>query len=187
MAELARVCEVLFTQEEIARRVEELGKQLTAEFASAAPIFVAVLQGAVIFYSDLIRSVRLNIACDMVWLASYHDSSSSSAEPEIIVGPRQEWRDRDILFVDEIIDTGRTARRLLQLARERGAATARLCTLLDKPARRVCEIRADYVGFTLPDLFVVGYGLDYQGAARNLPYIGWIEEESQALPGRDRY
>lgn len=155
----------------IAQRVGELGLQLTADFAGKDPIFVAVLQGAVVFFADLIRQVQLELVCDTISVSSYRGGGHPAGEPQLILQPREDWKGRHIIFVECIVDTGMTAKLLAQMAAERQAATVRLCTLLNKPSRRTEEVRCDYVGFTIEDHFVVGYGLDFRGRSRNLPHI----------------
>ncbi len=162
---------ILLRADQIAQRVRELGRELTADYRGKDPIFVAVLQGAVVFFADLIREVELELVCDLVSVSSYAGSKQPAGEPQLLLQPREDWKGRHIVFVEAIVDTGMTARLLNHIAVERHAESARLCTLLDKPSRRRINARCDYVGFTVEDQFVVGYGLDYEGRHRNLAHI----------------
>ena len=148
--------------------------QITRDYEGKSPVVAPAMRGALMFYADLIRRIRLDIICDLVWVSTYGAERSSSGRIDLVVEPRENWSGRDVVLVEDIVDTGRTGEFLLSMARGRGARTVRLCTLLDKPSRRVCEVRPDYIGFTIPDEFVVGYGLDCGGLGRNLEYVGTL-------------
>ena len=170
--------QILFTAVQIEDRVRQLGEELTKDFAGETPIFVAVMQGAVIFFADLIRHVQLDLLCDFVSVSSYGDEMQPAGDPLLLHGPRHDWRGRAVVFVEAVVDTGSTARLLYALAEERSAQSVTICALLDKPSRRSFPLRVDYKGFTAPDVFVVGYGLDYAGRMRNLPEIGLMTRGS---------
>jgi hypoxanthine phosphoribosyltransferase len=171
--------EILFTPEQIRQRVYEMGGQISREYAGLQPVMVAVAQGALVFHADLIRCLdpALDPLCDIVSVSSYVCGVTPTTEPRLLLEPGLNWEGRNIIFVESIVDTGKTARLLRDLACAGGACSARICAFLDKPSRRICHIDADYVGFTVPDLFVVGYGLDYGGKYRNLPYIKVLSPE----------
>ena len=165
---------LLLSPDQIADRVAALGSEISADYRDEQPILVGVMLGAGVFFADLIRKIELDIVCDLVSVSSYRNTTTAAHDPDLLMGPREDWCGRHLLFVEAIVDTGKTARMLLQMARDRHAASARMCTLLDKPSRRLCEVGPDYTGFTIPDTFVVGYGLDYCGMGRNRPGIETI-------------
>ena len=157
---------VLISKEEILAKSAELGKQLTEEYQGKNPLVVGILKGAVPFMADLTREINTYLELDFMDVSSYGNATVSSGE----VG-------RHILIVEDIIDSGRTLAYLVDLFRYRKAASVKIVTLLDKPEGRVVDIKADYVGFDVPNEFVVGYGLDYAETYRNLPYIGVLKPE----------
>lgn len=175
MAGRELVREVMFSRTAIQRRVEALGAEITRDYGDKDLVLVTAMQGAMFFFADLARQIKLSLICDVVWVTSYEGGTTSSGTIRTLLAPGEEWRDRDVLFIEDIVDTGRTGAHLMQLARERRARTARLCTLLDKPSRRVLDFYADYVGFGLSNRFVIGYGLDWNGRGRNLDFIGAID------------
>ena len=168
----ADVEEILLTEEQIQARVAELGVQLTADYAGREPVLISVLKGSIVFLADLVRGVELPLSIDIMEVSSYGAATESSGQVRILKDLSNPIEGRDVLVVEDIIDTGLTLNYLLRYLREKGPATLRICCLLDKPARRLTEIEIDYVGFTIPDRFVIGYGLDYGERYRNLPYIG---------------
>ena len=163
---------VLVRREEIAAAVEQLGKKITEDYAGKEPIFVGILKGAVVFYSDLIRQVDLPLQTGFMAVSSYGAATHSTGVVKIDLDLKLDVTGRDILIVEDIVDSGMTLHYLKQHLSDRGAASIRICTLLDKPARRRVDLQADYFCFTIPDEFVVGYGLDYAEKYRNLPDIG---------------
>lgn len=169
--------EVLVSHEEIVAAAEKLGQKLTAEYQGKNPIFVGILKGSVPFIAELIKHVDTQLELDFMLVSSYHGGTASSGVINIIKDLNQDVTGRDILFVEDIIDTGQTLKNLRDLFKERKAASVKIATLLDKPEGRVVEIDADYTCFTIPNEFVVGYGLDYQENYRNLPYVGVLKEE----------
>lgn len=167
---------VLVAEEDIRLRVDELGKEITRDYAGMQPIAVCVLRGAIPFYADLIRRIDLPVTVDTITVSSY-GSGTVSGKLKVITDMRTSVEGRDVLVVDDIIDSGRTSVALIEMLKERGAKSVRTCALLDKPSRRVVDIKGDYVGFAIPDEFVVGYGLDWNEKFRNLPHVYTLKEE----------
>ncbi len=174
----ADVAEVLLTEEQVQSRVAELAAELHEDYCGREVLMVGVLTGAVVFLSDLIRYLRMPLCIDFVHLRSYWDGTVSSGKIEVVKDLSCPPRGRDILIIEDIVDTGRTLANLVQTLRERGAASVRVCALLNKPSRRAVEIPLDYVGFDIPDVFVVGYGLDFAGQYRNLPCVAVLRPEA---------
>lgn len=171
------ILKVLVTEEEIARRINELGEQIFDEFADKNPIFVGVLKGCFVFMADLVRATQIKSELEFIGLSSYNSGTSSSGVVEITRDLQKDITDRHIIVVEDILDSGNTLSFLKKLLEAKGAASVTIVTLLDKPARREKAITADYVGFVVPDEFVVGYGLDYDQEYRNVPYIGVLKPE----------
>jgi hypoxanthine phosphoribosyltransferase len=167
--------EILLTEEEISERVAQLGAQLEADYAGRDPVLVSVLKGSIIFLADLIRAMQTSLALDLMEVSSYGASTESSGQVRILKDLSKPIEGRDVIVVEDIIDTGLTLNYLLRYLHDKGPASIRICCLLDKPARRLAEIPIDYRGFTIPDRFVVGYGLDYDERYRNLPFIGVLK------------
>ena len=169
--------EVLFTEQRIRSRIGALGAEIARDYAGQRLLLMAMLKGGVVFISDLMRSIPIHLDIDFIQPSSYGSGTVSSGVVDIKVFPDAGFHDKRVLLLDDILDTGRTLRRVVDLLRERGARDIRTCVLLDKKARRVVDIEADYVGFHVDDFFVVGYGLDFDDRYRNLPYIGVLKEE----------
>lgn len=163
---------VLIPAGDLTARVGELGRQIRADYAGRTPMLVGVLKGAVVFLADLMRAIDASCECDFIALSSYGASTRSSGIVELTKDLSVPIEGRDVLIVEDIVDTGRTLAYLLRNLETRQPATLRVCTLLDKAARREVPVTLDYVGFQIPDEFVVGYGLDFAGLYRNLPYLG---------------
>ncbi|MFN6964180.1 MAG: hypoxanthine phosphoribosyltransferase [Pyrinomonadaceae bacterium] len=169
--------EVLFTREQIADRVVELGRQITAEYAGKELVLVGVLKGSCVFMADLMRAIDLNLTIDFMSVSSYKDGTQSTGDVEILKDLSNPIRDKHVIVVEDIIDTGLTLSRLLDILGSRGAASIRLATFLDKPEPRIKkEVKVDYCGFVIPNRFVVGYGLDAAGRYRNLPFIAVVKD-----------
>ncbi|WP_265459835.1 hypoxanthine phosphoribosyltransferase [Enterococcus sp. HY326] len=168
---------VLITREEIQARCAELGQVLTAEYADKSPLIVGVLKGAVPFMADIIREIDGHLEIDFMDVSSYGAATVSSGEVKIVKDLDTNVEGRDLLIVEDIIDSGRTLAYLVDLFKYRKANSVKIVTLLDKPEGRVVDIQADYVGFDVPNEFVVGYGLDYAENYRNLPYVGVLKPE----------
>lgn len=168
---------VLISHEEIVAAAQKLGAQLTADYQGKNPILVGILKGSIPFMAELIKHIDTHIEMDFMIVSSYHGGTASSGTVQIIKDLDQDVAGRDVLFIEDIIDTGRTLRDLLVLFQDRKAASVKIATLLDKPEGRVVEIEPDYTCYTIPNEFVVGYGLDYNENYRNLPYVGVLKEE----------
>jgi hypoxanthine phosphoribosyltransferase len=156
----------------VANRVAELGAQISADYSGRDPVLVSVLKGALVFLADLMRAMDLPTSIDLMELSSYGSATESSGQVRILKDLSNPIEDRHVIVVEDIIDTGLTLNYLLRYLHDKGPASIRICCLLDKPARRLAPIEIDYRGFTIPDRFVIGYGLDYGERYRNLPYIG---------------
>ena len=167
--------QILYTEEELRQRVKELGCQITADYAGREPMLISVLRGSYIFMADLTRSINLDVAVDFMSVSSYGAGTVSSGQVEIKKDLSDSIEGKDLIIVEDILDSGNTLYYLLDVLRARKPASIRICTLMDKPERRVKPIKADYVGFTIPDAFIVGYGLDYSEKYRNLPYVGVLK------------
>ena len=168
--------QVLITQGQIARRVKELSAEIERDFRGREMVVVSLLNGTVMFLADLIRHLSLPLRLDFIGVSSY-GAGTTSGELVFTKELRLDVRGRDVLLVDDILDTGRTMKRVLAKLRPLKPRRIRTCVLLDKPARRVEKVRADYIGFQIPDLFVIGYGLDYAERYRNLPFVGVLKPE----------
>ncbi|MCW3060627.1 MAG: hypoxanthine phosphoribosyltransferase [Capsulimonas sp.] len=173
------VAEVLLTQEQIATRVAELGAQISLDYAGKDLMLICILKGANIFLADLVRQITIPVAYDFVAVSSYGADTKSSGVVRILKDLDESVESKHVLVVEDIVDTGLTLRLsyLLENLRSRRAASVKVCTLLDKPVRRRVDVPVDYFGFKVEDQFVVGYGLDYQGKYRSLPYIGVLKPE----------
>ena len=168
---------ILISHDEIVVAARKLGQKLTEDYQGKNPILVGILKGSVPFMAELIKHIDMHIELDFMLVSSYHGGTSSSGVINIIKDIDQDIKGRDILFVEDIIDTGKTLKSLKELFEGRQPASVKIATLLDKPEGRLVEIEADYTCFTIPNEFVVGYGLDYEENYRNLPYIGVLKEE----------
>ncbi len=166
---------VLFTEEELKGRARELAAQIDKDYAGKEPMLISVLRGSFIFMADLMREITLPCTVDFMAVSSYGSGTTSSGQVKITKDLSESIEGRDIIVVEDILDSGNTLSYLLQLLKARHPASMKLCTLLDKPSRRTKPVDVDYVGFTVEDLFVVGYGLDYAEKYRNLPYIGILK------------
>lgn len=169
---------VLYSEQKIQDTCAELGKTLTTDYQDKQPLVICVLKGAVPFTADIIKRMNIYMDVDFIDVSSYKGGISSTGEVELVKDIDTDVSGRDVLFIDDIIDTGNTLEYLKDLLKNRGAKSIKICTLMDKPeARKVDVIKADYVGFDVPNEFLVGYGLDYQGKYRNLPYVGILKPE----------
>ena len=172
------VAEILLTEEEISTRVRQLGAQISADYRDRRLTLVSVLKGSLPFMADLMRAIEVPVRIDLMEVSSYGGASTeSSGLVRILKDLSASVVGEDVLIVEDIIDTGLTLNYLIRYLRGKGPATLRICTLLDKPARRLVEIKVDYTGFTIPDQFVVGYGLDYGEYYRNLRFVGVLRPE----------
>ena len=167
--------EVLFSEEQLKNRVQEIARQITADYQGKEIMLISVLRGSFVFMADLCRAIDLPCTLDFMAVSSYGKGTKSSGQVQITKDLSEDITDRHIIVVEDILDSGNTLSYLLQLLQARSPASVRLCTLLDKPSRRTKEVELHYSGFTIPDAFVVGYGLDYAEKYRNLPYIGILK------------
>ena len=170
--------QILITEEQIRKRIEELGEQLTADYAGKFPVIVGVLKGVVIFYADMVRKIKVPCQMDFMWISSYQ-GTNSSGQMEVKRDVSVDIEGRHVLILEDIYDTGNSLDFTYRHLLSKHPASLKICTLLDKPERRKpgITLQPDYVGFTVPNAFVVGYGLDYNEEYRNLPYIGVLKPE----------
>lgn len=176
MAEHVRV---LFTEEEVDARIKELGERISREYAGKQVHLICVLKGGSFFMCELAKRITVPVSLDFMSVSSYGADTKSSGVIRIVKDLDESIQDKDVLVVEDIIDSGRTLSHLLELLKARRPRSLRLCTLLDKPDRRVVPVNVDYTGFEIPDEFVVGYGLDYDQRYRNLPYIGIVSFDEE--------
>ncbi len=169
--------QVLFTQEQISGRVKEIAQEIQRDYQGGEIMLISVLRGSFVFMADLCRAIDLPCTVDFMAVSSYGKGTSSSGQVQITKDLSEDISGRDIIVVEDILDSGNTLSYLLKLLEHRRPASIRLCTLLDKPERRVKPVQVHYCGFSIPDAFVVGYGLDYAERYRNLPYIGILKPE----------
>lgn len=167
--------EILFDEEALRKRIADMGAEITRDYAGKEPMLVSVLRGSYVFMADLTRNIDLACTVDFMAVSSYGAGTSSSGQVKIIKDLSDDIEGRDVIVVEDILDSGNTLSYLIELLKARRPASIRLCTLLDKPSRRVKEVTVHYIGFSIPDEFVVGYGLDYAEKYRNLPYIGILK------------
>ena len=170
------VSEILLSQEQLEQRVAQLGAEITRDFAGRAPLFVGVLKGCFVFMADLMRHVDLPCSIDFMAVSSYGSGTKTTGAVKIIKDLNQDIEGKDIILVEDILDSGVTLHYLTEYLSVRKPATITIATLMDKPSRRKAPVFARYSGFEIPDAFVVGYGLDYDERYRNLPYIGILKE-----------
>ncbi|HEL1622108.1 TPA: hypoxanthine phosphoribosyltransferase [Streptococcus suis] len=168
---------ILVSEEEIVAKCKELGQILATDYADKNPILVGILKGSIPFMAELMKHIDAHVETDYMVVSSYHGGTESSGTVKIIKDLDNSVAGRHIIFVEDIIDTGRTLKELKELFALRQAASIKIATLLDKPEGRVVEIKPDYTCFTIPNEFVVGFGLDYDENYRNLPYVGVLKEE----------
>jgi hypoxanthine phosphoribosyltransferase len=171
---VAESISVLISEEDVAKRIEEMGRQISEEYEGKQIHMICVLKGGVFFMCELAKRVSVPVSLDFMSVSSYGDGTASSGVVRIAKDLDESLEGKDVLVVEDIIDSGRTLYYLLDILAKRRPASMKLCTLLDKPDRRVRDVKVDYVGFEIPDEFVVGYGLDYAQKYRNLPYIGIV-------------
>ncbi len=173
--------EVMFSADDISARIKELGKQITADYTGKDLVLIGVLKGSVIFLADLMREIDLKLTIDFMAVSSYKDGTVSTGDIEILKDLTNPIRDKDVIIVEDIVDTGLTLFRLTEILSSRGANSLKIATLLDKPEPRIKkDLKVDYTGFVIPNKFVVGYGLDAANRYRNLPFIGIVLNPAEA-------
>ncbi|EAX47240.1 hypoxanthine phosphoribosyltransferase [Thermosinus carboxydivorans Nor1] len=175
---LEDIQEILLSSEQLSARIREMGRQISADYAGKEILMIGVLRGAVIFMADLARAIDVPVALDFMAVSSYGASTTSSGVVRILKDLDEDVEGKHLLIVEDIIDSGLTLNYLLDNLRSRKPASIKICTLLNKPERRKVDVQVDYNGFTIPDHFVVGYGLDYAEKYRNLPFIGILKPEA---------
>ena len=168
---------VMLSEEEVDKRIQEIGDQISKDFAGKEVHLVCVLRGGSFFMCELAKRITVPVTLDFMSVSSYGSETKSSGVVKIVKDLDDALADKNVIVVEDVVDSGRTLSYLLEMLRKRGPKELKLCTLLDKPERRVVDVDVDYTGFSIPDQFVVGYGLDYAQRYRNLPYIGVVEFE----------
>lgn len=176
---MAERISVLLTEEEVDKRIREIGEQISKDYAGEPVHLVCVLRGGVFFLCELAKRITVPVSLDFMSVSSYGSDTKSSGVVRIVKDLDDSLKDKNVIVVEDIVDSGRTLSYLLEMLKDRGPKSMRLCTLLDKPDRRVVDVKVDYTGFQIPDEFVVGYGLDYAQKYRNLPYIGVVELDAE--------
>lgn len=166
---------ILFSEEDIKKRAKELGKEINSDFEGEELIILGTLKGAVMWMCDLMKEINLETKVDFISASSYGSSTSSSGFVKITKDVDMDLYGKNVLIIEDIVDTGTTLKFLKDYLADRNPKTVRICTMLDKPSRRKADVTPDYIGFEVEDLFVVGYGLDYDQKYRNLPYISYLE------------
>ena len=171
------ISEILCTEEQIQKKVEELGNLISRDFAGKSPLVICVLKGAFIFMADLVKHIKIPLEVDFMAVSSYGQSTRSSGIVKIIKDLDISVEGRNVIIVEDIIDSGLTLSYLIDVLKQRKALSISVVAMFDKPARRTVGLKPDYVGFTIPDAFIVGYGLDYAEKYRNLPFVGILKPE----------
>lgn len=166
---------VLISEEDVDRRIEELGKKISEDYKGRTVHLICVLKGSIFFTCELAKRITVPVTMDFISCSSYGNDTKSSGVVKIVKDLDESIEGKDVIVIEDIIDSGRTLSYLMEILKARRPASLSLCTLLDKPERRVKDVTVDYVGFNIPDEFVVGYGLDYAQKYRNLPYVGVVE------------
>ena len=172
---MSETIRVLIEEEKLNKRIAELGAQISRDYAGQEVTLICILKGSVFFTCELAKRITVSVALDFMSVSSYGSSTVSSGKIEVKKDLDESIENKNIIIIEDIIDTGRTLKYLLEDLRKRNPKSLKLCTMLDKPDRRVVEVATDYTGFEIPDEFVVGYGLDYDQKYRNLPYIGILD------------
>ncbi len=172
---MAEHIKVMLSEEEVNKRIKEIGEQISKDYAGKEVHMVCVLKGSTFFTCELAKRITVPVSLDFMSVSSYGNGTESSGSIKIKKDLEESLMGKDVLVIEDIVDSGRTLSYLLELLGSRQPASLKLCTLLDKPDRRVVDVNVDYTGFRIPDEFVVGYGLDYAQKYRNLPYIGIVE------------
>lgn len=166
------ISKILFSEKDIKNRIKQLGQIISDEYENKNPLLICPLKGSVIFFSDLSREIKIPCEFDFMNVSSYNSGTVSSGEVKISKDIDTDINGRHVIIVEDIIDSGNTLYKLKNILLERNPLSLRICTLLDKPSRRTADIKSDYIGFEIPDEFVIGYGMDVAEQYRNLPYIG---------------
>lgn len=168
---------VLFDEEQIAKRVKEMGQEISKDYEGNELVVISLLRGSFVFAADLVRAINVPVNIDFMTTSSYGYSQSSSGIVEIISDIRTDVKDKNVLIVDDIMDSGNTMKEVVEYISKKQPKSIKTCVMLDKPSRREADITPDYVGFTIPDVFIVGYGLNYGDYYRNVPYIFTFDDK----------
>lgn len=174
---MAEKIRVLLSEEEVDAKIKQIGEQISKDYAGRQVHLVCVLKGGSFFMCELAKRITVPVSLDFMSVSSYGSETKSSGVVRIVKDLDEPLKGKNVIVIEDIVDSGRTLSYLLDMLKDRGPESLRLCTLLDKPERRVVDVNVDYTGFQIPDKFVVGYGLDYDQGYRNLPYIGVVEFE----------
>ena len=172
---MAETVRVLVAEEDVDKKIAELGKKISEDYAGREVHLICVLKGGVFFMCELAKRITVPVSMDFMSVSSYGDGTASSGVVKIVKDLDEPLEGKDVIIVEDIIDSGRTLYYLMEILQKRNPKSMTLCTLLDKPERRVKDVKVEYVGFNIPDEFVVGYGLDYAQKYRNLPFVGIVE------------
>jgi len=173
----------IVTQEQMRARIRELGRQISADYAGKDLVLVGVLKGAYAFYADLARAIRIPIRVDFIVVASYGSGAKTSGKVKLVTELTEEIKGKDVLLVEDIVDSGLTVQQLMKSLSKKKPRSIKVCTLLSKPERRIVDVQVEYVGFKIPNQYVVGYGLDFAENYRGLPYIGVIPRPASPARG----
>lgn len=176
MADKNILGKILFTQEDITRRAKEIAAQIDRDYEGEEVILLGTLKGSILWFADILKYTNVDTKIDFITASSYGSSTSSSGVVKITYEPRINMYNKHVLVIEDIIDTGNTLKYLTAKLQERGPKSVKICTMLNKESRRIADLHADYVGFEVEDLFVIGYGLDYDQRYRGLPYISYLDE-----------
>ena len=168
---------VLVSEEQLKTRIHELAAELSREYDGKDPIFLGILKGCMMFYSDMVRSIDILCRTDFMVVSSYGAGTDTSGTVRILKDTSYDLKDQHVVILEDIIDSGFTLSKVCEILKDRGAASVKVCTMLDKPSRRKVDFTADYTGFTIPNEFAVGFGLDYNEHYRNLPFVGVLKPE----------
>jgi hypoxanthine phosphoribosyltransferase len=169
----------IVTQEQMRNRIRELGRQISADYAGKDLVLVGVLKGAYAFFADLARAIRIPVQVDFIIVTSYGTQAKTSGKVKLVTELTEKIKNRDVLLVEDIVDSGLTVQYLIKALAKQKPSSIKVCTLLSKPERRVVDVPLQYIGFRIPNQYVVGYGLDYQQQYRNLPYLAVLDQLNQ--------
>ena len=169
----------IITQEQMRNRIRELGRQISTDYAGKDLVLVGVLKGAYAFFADLARAIRIPVRVDFIVVTSYGTGAKTSGKVKLVTELTEQIKNKDVLLVEDIVDSGLTVQYLMKALARRKPKSINVCTLLSKPERRVVDVHVQYIGFKIPDQYVIGYGFDYQQKYRNLPYLAVLDQSSE--------
>lgn len=169
----------IITQEQMRNRIRELGRQISTDYTGKDLVLVGVLKGAYAFFADLARAIRIPVRVDFIVVTSYGTGAKTSGKVKLVTELTEQIKNKDVLLVEDIVDSGLTVQYLMKALARRKPKSINVCTLLSKPERRVVDVHVQYIGFKIPDQYVIGYGLDYQQKYRNLPYLAVLDQSSE--------